>query len=398
MESQLGLIEQSFDLRYTGWVREALNELPDSFTITDPCISGHPIVFASNGFLRMVGYMKDEVIGKNGRMFQGPETDRRSIMLIREAIRKERAMETSLLNYRKDGTPFWMLFRICPVFSKEDGRVIHFVGVQVPILRKSRRSGLGNGSEMNLSEDGGGICGSMFRCCRREVCSDSVLELAHNSALGLLLNHDDREVEIDESCEASELQKTKATAAINNIFSVLIQYSELTGKVVSRQRCYFSGNSRLDTSLNLSLGRIKQSFVLTDASLPDMPIVYASEAFLKLTGYGRHEVLGQNCRFLSGTDTDPSTQFQMKECIQTEQACTVRILNYRKDRTPFWNFLHISPVRNASGKVEYFVGIQIDDSGKNCETHKLSPHIWQLSVVGAVKVAVRSLSMGASTS
>lgn len=194
MESQLGLIEQSFDLRYTGWVREALNELPDSFTITDPCISGHPIVFASNGFLRMFGYMEDEVIGKNGRMFQGPETDRRSIMLIREAIRNERAMETSLLNYRKDGTPFWMLFQICPVFSKEDGRVIHFVGVQVPILRKPRRSGLGNGSEMNLSEDGGGICGSMFRCCRREVCSDSVLELAHNSALGLFLNHDDRGV------------------------------------------------------------------------------------------------------------------------------------------------------------------------------------------------------------
>ncbi|XP_073050155.1 protein TWIN LOV 1-like isoform X2 [Primulina eburnea] len=394
MESQLGLIEQSFDLRYTGRVRETLNELPDSFTITDPCISGHPIVFASNGFLNMFGYSKDEVIGRNGRMFQGPETDRRSIMLIREAIRNERAMEISLLNYRKDGTPFWMLFQICPVYSKEDGRVIHFVGIQVPVLRKPR---IGNRSEMNLSEDGGGICGSMFRCCRREVCSDSALKLAYNSALGSILSHDSREVEINESCEASELQKTKATAAINNILSVLIQYSELTRKVISRQRCYFSGNSRLDASLNLSLGRIKQSFVLTDASLLDMPIVYASEVFFKLTGYGRHEVLGQNCRFLSGADTDPSTQFQMKACIQTEQSCTVRILNYRKDRTPFWNFLHISAVRNASGKVAYFVGIQIDDSGKNYETHELSPHIRQLSVVGAVKVAVRSLS-GASTS
>lgn len=49
-------------------------------------------------------------------------------------------------------------------------------------------------------------------------------------------------------------------------------------------------------------------------------------------------------------------------------------------------------------QVEYFVGIQIDDSGKNYETHKSSPHIRQLSVVGAVKVAVRSLSMGPSTS
>ncbi|KAL0358027.1 UNVERIFIED_CONTAM: protein TWIN LOV 1 [Sesamum calycinum] len=136
----------------------------------------------------------------------------------------------------------------------------------------------------------------------------------------------------------------------------------------------------------------------TDAHLPDMPIVYVSEGFLELTGYSRHEVLGRNCRFLSGTDTDPTTQYQIKESIRSQQACTVRILNYRKDRTSFWNFLHISPVRNASGKVAFFVGIQIDDRCKNHETNGLSPEMRQLSVVGAVKVAVRSLSMGASTS
>ncbi|KAL0358028.1 UNVERIFIED_CONTAM: protein TWIN LOV 1 [Sesamum calycinum] len=143
MEPQLGLIENSFDLRYSDLVREALDELPDCFTITDPCICGHPIVFASKGFLKMVGYSKDEVIGRNGRIFQGPETDRRSVMEIREAIREEKAIEISLMNYRKDGTPFWMLFQMCPVFSKDDGRVINFVGVQVPILRKLRLSGNG---------------------------------------------------------------------------------------------------------------------------------------------------------------------------------------------------------------------------------------------------------------
>ncbi|KAI3467401.1 hypothetical protein Pfo_024064 [Paulownia fortunei] len=399
MEPQLGFFEQSFDFRYSGWVREALNELPDCFTITDPCISGHPIVFASNGFLKMVGYSKDEVIGKNGRIFQGPETDRRSVMEIREAIREERAIQINLLNYRKDGTPFWMLFQMCPVFSKEDGTVINFVGVQVPILRKPKQSGLGiMKNEVNLREDGAGIRDTVFRCCRREVCSDSILELRRASALESVSSHDDREVEINEPCEASELEKTKASAAISNILSVLTHYSELTGRFVCRKRCCLTGNGLLGASLNISLGRIKQSFVLTDALLPDMPIVYASEAFLKLTGYARHEVLGQNCRFLSGIDTDPTTQFQIKECIRSQQACTVRILNYRKDRTSFWNFLHISPVRNASGKVAFFVGIQIDDRHKNQETHGLSPEMRQLSVVGAVKVAVRSLSMGASTS
>nr|AML76958.1 putative LOV domain-containing protein [Salvia sp. BC-2016] len=395
MESQLGLGEESFDLRYTVWVREALNQFPDCFTITDPCVPGHPIVFASNGFLKMVGYSREEVVGRNGRMFQGPETDRRSVMVIREAIREERGVQVSLLNYRKDGTPFWMLFQMCPVFSKEDDRVINFVGVQVPLSRRPRLS------RLRLCEDRNGVRDSAFRCCRREVCSESILERGRASSMGSVSSLDDQDIaedEINEPCEANEREKTKASAAINNILSVLTHYSEYTGRLVSENRCSPTGNARLVSSLNLSLGRIKQSFVLTDALLPDLPIVYASEAFLKMTGYARNEVLGRNCRFLSGTHTDPTTQFEIKECIRTQQACTVRILNYRKDRTCFWNFLHISPVRNASGKVAFFVGIQIDDRCKNEERHGLNPEMRQLSVVGAVKVAVRGLSMGASTS
>nr|AML79210.1 putative LOV domain-containing protein [Synsepalum dulcificum] len=399
MEPELGLIEQSFNLRYSVWVREALDGLSDSFIITDPCISGHPIVFASRGFLKMSGYSSDEVIGKNGRIFQGPNTCRRSVMQIREAIREERTIQISILNYRKDGTPFWLLFHMCPVFSKEDGKVIHFVGVQVPILRKERRSGGGFGrNRVNLCEGRSGICDTVLGSCRREVCSDSVVELGRVLAMDLELGSNDRELEVDEQCEASDLEKQKAASAINNILSVLSQYSEFTGRLVCGKRCCFSGMDLLGSSLNISLGRIKQSFVLTDPHLPDMPIVYASDAFLKLTGYSRQEVLGRNCRFLSGVDTDFSTIFQIKESIRTEQACTVRILNYRKDQSSFWNLLHISPVRNASGKIAYYVGVQIDEGCQNQNKHGLTPEMMQRGVVGAVKVAVRSLSMGAGTS
>ncbi len=58
--------------RYSLFLHEELDELSKSFTITDPSISGHPIVFASSGFLKMSGYSKEEVMGKNGRVFQGP--------------------------------------------------------------------------------------------------------------------------------------------------------------------------------------------------------------------------------------------------------------------------------------------------------------------------------------
>lgn len=108
--------------------------------------------------------------------------------------------------------------------------------------------------------------------------------------------------------------------------------------------------------------------------------------------------MGRNCRFLSGEDTERGTQFQIKQCIQNEQPCTVHILNYRKDGTSFWNFLHISPIRSASGKVAYFVGIQIEDTTEAREKQGLNPEMRHRSVVAAVKVAVRGWSMGASTS
>ncbi|XP_059278286.1 protein TWIN LOV 1-like [Lycium ferocissimum] len=382
MESQRGIsIGQSFDC-YSAGFQESLDELPDNFTITDPYISGNPIVYASRGFLEMFGYSKYEVIGSNGRIFQGPKTNRRSVLEVREAIREERDIQISLLNYRKDGTPFWMLFHMCPLFDEKDGRVIHFLGVQVPILRRPKPS------RLNLCQDGAGCRESVLRCFRREVYSMSV-ERALSLALGSGL--DFTGVDVEGPCDASDLEKRKATTSVNNILTVLVHDGESTGRLVHGKRRSPPRTGLLGASLNMSLGRIKQSFVLTDANLPDMPIVFASDTFLKLTGFSRDEVLGYNCRSLSATDTDSSSQFQIKESIQNEQPCTLRMLNYRKDGTSFW--LYISPVRNASGKVAYFVAVEGED---NSET-KEKPGMRQRGVVAAVKIAVRGLSMGVRT-
>ncbi|KAG7640308.1 PAS domain superfamily [Arabidopsis suecica] len=338
--------EDSFSGRYTLWIKEALEELPHNFTITDPFISGHPIVFASLGFLKMTGYSREEVIGRNGKVFQGPKTNRRSIMEIREAIREERSVQVSLLNYRKSGSPFWMLFHMCPVFGKDDGKVTNFVAVQVPISgREHHRKKLRNVGD--LSSDTSPTFGS----CRREVCFGNFV--CQDRALPVECDDDEQGLEDWEQCEASESEKLKATEAINNVLSILVHYSELSGRLVCGKRYCLQGVDCLSSSLVISLGRIKQSFVLTNPCLPDMPIIYASDAFLTLTGYKRQEVLGQNCRFLSGVDTDSSVLYEMKECILKGQSCTVQILNYsnRKDKSSFWNLLHISPVRNASGKV-----------------------------------------------
>ncbi|KAF8021706.1 hypothetical protein BT93_G1990 [Corymbia citriodora subsp. variegata] len=272
----------------------------------------------------MSGYARDEVVGRNGRIFQGPYTDQRSVMEIREAIREERPIQISLLNYRKDGTPLWMLFHMSPVFDQDGGAVAHFVAVQVPISGRWRRSCSANGRNgVNLCEEvGGALRDVVLGSCRREVCSDGLAELGRISAFGSVLDSDSRGVEAKEPCEASNSEKQRAASAISQIMSVLTDYSKSTGRLVCGERCLCTRSSPLSSSVFISLGRIKQSFVLTDVNLPDMPIVYASDAFLKLTGYSRHEVLGRNCRFLNGMDTDSSTLFQIKECIQNRQPCT----------------------------------------------------------------------------
>lgn len=182
LESESCVIEQSFNERYSRYAREALDELPDNFTITDPSIPGHPIIFASLGFLKMTGYTRDEVVGKSGAMFQGPGTCRRAVMEIREAIREERKTQVVLLNYRKDRTPFWMLFHMTPVFTEQRGGVVHFVAVQVPLHRKRR----------SLGEDGSRVHQEfVFGCCRKEVCSDSILELGRLCSMDQVLDERD---------------------------------------------------------------------------------------------------------------------------------------------------------------------------------------------------------------
>ncbi len=100
--------------------------------------------------------------------------------------------------------------------------------------------------------------------------------------------------------------------------------------------------------------------LITDASLPDNPVIYVNPAFERLTGYSAEETVGRNCRFLQGEDTDRETVAAIREAIKAEQEINVVILNYKKDGTPFWNDLTIAPVRDEAGTVTHCIGVQND--------------------------------------
>lgn len=112
----------------------------------------------------------------------------------------------------------------------------------------------------------------------------------------------------------------------------------------------------------------RMPMLVTDPKQPDNPIVFANDAFLSLTGYGRHEVLGRNCRFLQGEKTDPEAVAKIRDAITAEADVALDILNYRKDGTPFWNALYISPVQGDDGETLFFFASQLDvTERKNAE-------------------------------
>jgi PAS domain S-box-containing protein len=104
----------------------------------------------------------------------------------------------------------------------------------------------------------------------------------------------------------------------------------------------------------------RMPMLITDPRRHDNPIIFANDAFLKLTGYTREEVTGRNCRFLQGPQTDRATVAQMREAIANGNDIKVDILNYRKDGSTFWNALYVSPVQNEAGDVVYYFASQLD--------------------------------------
>ncbi len=98
---------------------------------------------------------------------------------------------------------------------------------------------------------------------------------------------------------------------------------------------------------------------IADAESEDVPLVYANEAFERVTGYPVEEVVGRNCRFLQGEESDPEAIGEMGRAVEEARPVTVELKNYRRDGTEFWNEVTIAPVREE-GELTHFVGFQDD--------------------------------------
>lgn len=109
-----------------------------------------------------------------------------------------------------------------------------------------------------------------------------------------------------------------------------------------------------------ALSATRGAVTIADARAPDMPLIYFNQAFMQLTGYSEHEMLQKNCRFLQGEDTEQDVVNEIRQAVKNQTDVKVVLKNYRKDGTPFWNDLMMSPVFDKTGKLTHYIGLQLD--------------------------------------
>ena len=103
--------------------------------LTDPHRDDNPIVFANKAFLDLTLYEEAEVIGRNCRFLQGARTDRASVDELRSAVEEKQSIALEILNYKRDGTPFWNAVFIGPVYDTS-GKLLYFFASQLDVTRR----------------------------------------------------------------------------------------------------------------------------------------------------------------------------------------------------------------------------------------------------------------------
>ncbi len=120
---------------------------------------------------------------------------------------------------------------------------------------------------------------------------------------------------------------------------------------------------------------------IADMQEDDEPLIYVNRGFERITGYTQDEILGRNCRFLQGEETEPEPVRAMREAIENDECVQVELRNYRKDGEQFWNEVTLSPLRDEDGQVTHYVGVQQDVTRRKEYERQLEEQREDLSVL-----------------
>ncbi len=127
---------------------------------------------------------------------------------------------------------------------------------------------------------------------------------------------------------------------------------------------------RITERLDALIANSPIASVISDPRQSDNPIIACNKAFIELTGYAEHEIIGRNCKFLAGPATEPWLTQAIRSGVERHAPVLVEILNYKRDGTPFRNAVLVAPMFDEEGELEFFLGSQVELEPTAPKTHE----------------------------
>ncbi|WP_228719797.1 PAS domain S-box protein [Methylococcus geothermalis] len=356
----------------------AVDQSPSGVLIADP--QGR-IQYVNRGFTALTGYGAEELVGKRPGGAKAGDADR--FGRLRHVIRSHGEWRGEVRDIRKNGEIYWALESITPIRSAT-GEVTHYLVIQQDITEQKRdKEALAESEERfrQVAEMAGewlweqdpeghylyssGAVRAILGFEPEEVRGKHYLDL---------LTPEDRQHWMNALPSSKASQKpffrlinryrhkdghevyTESTGApIFGGQGELIKWRGVDQDITSRKR--YEDELRVR---NRAIESASVGINIADAQSKGLPNVYVNPALSRITGYSREELLDHSMRMLQGAETDPERIEEIRDAIRAGQPCQLTIKNYRKDGTPFWNELLISPVKDEAGVITHYIGIQTD--------------------------------------
>ncbi|KAK6144511.1 hypothetical protein DH2020_021331 [Rehmannia glutinosa] len=380
-------------------LKDALSTFQQTFVVSDATKPDFPIMYASAGFFKMTGYTSKEPV------LQGKDTDPEDVAKIREALEGGPLTVGDCSTTRRMGPPFGICSQLHPSRMKLEKMQVevskHTEGTKEKMIRPNGLPESLIRYDARQKETASNSVTELVEAVKKPRAR----ALSESTNRPFLRKSGDHEIFDSQTRRSSEnpppparrhshagtrtsMQKINelpekppkkpnrrsfmailkkgrrgsTTQEVEPNFKIEDDYdddddeekengysseSEDDGRPDSVDDKVRKKEMRKGIDLATTLERIEKNFVITDPRLPDNPIIFASDSFLELTEYSREEILGRNCRFLQGPETDPATVKKIRHAIDTQTEVTVQLINYTK---------------SGMGEVQYFIGVQLDGS------------------------------------
>jgi sigma-B regulation protein RsbU (phosphoserine phosphatase) len=339
------------------------------------------IEYVNSCFTRLTGYSAEELIGHSPGLLQSRRTPSERHRRLWDTISSGREWRGEIEDRKKSGELYWAHETITPL-RDADGEVTHYLAIQQDITAQKRDKEALAESEQRFRQvakmagewiweqdaEGryiysSGAVADMLGLSPEEILGRRYTELLDDDsprqnghafpegklqAFRRLINHYRHR-------DGHKVFTESSGAPIFDELDRLIKWRGLDHDITSH-KLYEDALRVRDRAIE----SVHIGIVISDAQAPGHPNIYVNPALCEITGYTRDELLGNSMKLLQGPETDPAAVDEIRRALSRGETCEVTLKNYRKDGTPFWNELLISPVIDEDGKTTHYIGIQTD--------------------------------------